>query len=58
MDGWLGDRETLEIAAFDGFSGEVCEASWFPSMEVAQMWQVYVGERPSLGSRSPVDYEP
>jgi len=41
--GWLGNRETFEIAAYDEYDGDPREASWLPTMETAQDWQAFVG---------------
>ena len=41
--GWLGNRETFEIDAYDAYVGDPREASWLPTMETAQDWQAFVG---------------
>jgi pimeloyl-ACP methyl ester carboxylesterase len=41
-DGWLGDVETLEIAAYDTFPGKKRKAVWLPDEATAKAWQAYL----------------
>lgn len=40
--GWLGDRETAEVAQFDDYDKDVSQASWLPSEQVAADWSSFV----------------
>jgi pimeloyl-ACP methyl ester carboxylesterase len=42
VSGWLGDRQTFEIAEFMQYGGDRLQASWLPTMQAAQDWQVFV----------------
>lgn len=37
--GWLGDRETFEIAEHGAYMGDPATAAWLPSQEAAEAWQ-------------------
>ncbi|MGD8496610.1 MAG: carboxypeptidase-like regulatory domain-containing protein [Gemmatimonadales bacterium] len=41
--GWLGDRGTFDIAAYDDYSGDELAAAWLPSEESATLWRALVG---------------
>ncbi len=41
-DGWLGDPETYEIAAYSDFKGSKSSAIWLPDETVALAWQSYL----------------
>jgi hypothetical protein len=38
--GWLGDRDTFNIAEYSCFDGDKLEASWLPSETTAHNWQL------------------
>lgn len=40
--GWLGNRETFEIAAYECYTEDKLQASWLPTMATAQQWQAFV----------------
>lgn len=41
--GWLGDRGSFDIAAYDDYSGDELAAAWLPSEESATLWQALLG---------------
>ncbi|MFK5921988.1 MAG: hypothetical protein QM496_07400 [Verrucomicrobiota bacterium] len=41
-EGWLGDPETLEIAAYNDFKKRKKEATWLPDENVALAWKAYL----------------
>jgi hypothetical protein len=41
-DGWLGDRETLEVASYANFKGSKNKAVWLPDETTALAWQAYL----------------
>jgi hypothetical protein len=42
-DGWLGDRSSGAIAAYECYSSTRSSASWLPSQETALGWQRMAG---------------
>jgi dienelactone hydrolase len=40
--GWLANRSSFAIAAYAAYAGEPLQASWLPSEQTAQDWQVFV----------------
>ena len=40
--GWLGNRQTFEIADFSQYGGDRLKAAWLPTIQTAQDWQVFV----------------
>ncbi len=42
--GWLGNRQTFEIAPFDQYGGDPLQASWLPMMQTAQDWHALVSQ--------------
>ncbi|MDX2081753.1 MAG: hypothetical protein SFU53_13295 [Terrimicrobiaceae bacterium] len=41
-DGWLGDRETFEVATYSDFKGTKAKAIWLPDEATALAWQAYL----------------
>lgn len=41
-DGWLGDRETYEVASYADFKGSKSKAIWLPDEATALAWQAYL----------------
>ncbi len=50
--GWLGDRESLNIAPYDSFLGNKSKACWFPSKRVAEKWQQFVSGGNNFSART------
>jgi hypothetical protein len=52
--GWLGDRATGDVAAWDAFTGDRRAASWLPSQTTAQEWESFAGVSTSTVTASAV----
>ena len=42
QNGWLGNRETYEVATAKDFKGNKASASWLPDEASAKAWQSYL----------------